>query len=128
MQTGCTLTHACMQAGVLGKRHDLHNDTLAGIQELLVYGLKGLAAYAHHAERLGASDTAVYAFVHRALAFLASTDADDASAVLDMCLEAGRVNFRVMQLLDEAHTTKCALRSPPLTLPLLLLLLLLLHI
>lgn len=97
-----------MQTGVLNKRHDLGNDTLSGVQELLVYGLKGLAAYAHHAERLDSSDPDAYAFVHRALAFLSSPDADDIGAVLEMCLETGRVNFRVMQLLDEGHTAKCA--------------------
>ncbi len=37
--------------------------TLAGLQELLVYGLKGLCAYAHHAEALGHRDPKVYADV-----------------------------------------------------------------
>ena len=97
-----------LQTGILAKRKDLNNDTLAGVQELLTYGIKGLAAYAHHAARLGSTDPNVYAFVHRALAFLASKEADDLNKVLEMCLEAGRVNFRVMQLLDEGHTSTCA--------------------
>jgi hydroxylamine reductase len=97
-----------MQTGIMHKRHDMHNDTIAGVQELLVYGIKGLAAYAHHAERLGRSDPIVYAFVHKALAFLASEECDDAEKVLEMCMEAGQVNFRVMQLLDEGHTARCA--------------------
>jgi hypothetical protein len=91
------------QTGIVAKRESLHSDTLSGLQELLVYGLKGLAAYAHHAERLDSTDDAVYAFVHEALAFLASDAANDPAAVLEKCMEAGRVNFRVMQLLDEGH-------------------------
>lgn len=83
-----------------------------GCREVCRYGLKGLAAYAHHAERLGVRDPEVYAFVHDALAFLSSTDADDPTAVLDKCLEAGRVNFRVMQMLDEGHNLQFGTPEP----------------
>lgn len=97
-----------MQTGILSKKRALGNDTLAGVQELLVYGIKGLAAYSHHAERLGSTDPEVYAFVERALAFLASEESKDLNKVLELCLEAGRVNFRVMQLLDEGHNKQYA--------------------
>lgn len=80
-------------------------DTLAGLQELLMYGLKGLAAYAHHAEALGRNDPKVYAFVQEALHFLGSPAAADVPTVLGMCLKAGESNSRVMQMLSEAHTT-----------------------
>lgn len=76
------------------------------------YGLKGLAAYAHHAERLGERDPDVYAFVHEALAFLSSPDADDPNAVLQKCLDTGRVNFRVMQLLDTGHNRSYGTPEP----------------
>lgn len=98
--------------GILAKRKDVGNDTLSGVQELLMYGLKGLAAYAHHAERLGQRDPHVYAFVHEALAFLSSPESDDPNAVLDMCLEAGRTNFRVMQILDKGHTSRFGTPEP----------------
>jgi hydroxylamine reductase len=100
---------AAVQTGIFAKRRDLGNDTLAGVQELLLYGIKGLSAYAHHAERLGCTDPEVYAFIERALTFLASEESADLNKVLELCLEAGRVNFRVMQLLDEGHNAQYAL-------------------
>lgn len=101
-----------VQTGILNKRKDVGNDTLSGIQELLVYGIKGLAAYAHHAERLGQNDEAVYAFVHESLSFLSSHEANDPNAVLEKCLEAGRINFRVMELLDSGHSTRFGTPEP----------------
>eukprot|EP00892_Ulva_mutabilis_P000012 jgi/Ulvmu1/10010/UM059_0059.1 len=98
--------------GILAKRKDVGNDTLSGIQELLIYGLKGLAAYAHHAERLGERDPEVYAFVHESLAFLSSRTADDPNAVLQQCLAAGRSNFRVMEMLDAGHNRKFGTPEP----------------
>uniref|UniRef100_A0A7S0RFR5 Hydroxylamine reductase n=1 Tax=Chlamydomonas leiostraca TaxID=1034604 RepID=A0A7S0RFR5_9CHLO len=79
-------------------------DTLAGLQELVVYGLKGMAAYAHHAEALGKTDPTVYAFVAECLAFLAGPGARDVGQVLAMALRVGEVNFTVMQNLSEAHS------------------------
>ena len=56
-------------------------------------------------EALGFTDPRVYADVQRHLAFLSSPESLDLSAVLAGCLGVGETNFRVMQLLDEAHTT-----------------------
>jgi len=75
----------------------------AGLQELLTYGLKGLAAYAHHAHILGSEDNDVYDFVHDALAFLAKTDVT-ADELVAMNLKCGEVNLKVMEMLDAAHT------------------------
>jgi hydroxylamine reductase (hybrid-cluster protein) len=80
--------------------------TLAGAQELLVYGLKGMAAYAHHAEALGSTDEKVFAFVQEALWFLGQPEAKDLNAVLGYCFKLGEVNFRVIQLLSEAHESR----------------------
>jgi hydroxylamine reductase len=76
---------------------------ITGLQELLTYGLKGLAAYAHHAQVLGQEDPAVYAFVHETLEFL-STHPAELDPLLKMVLRAGEVNLRVMELLDAANT------------------------
>jgi hydroxylamine reductase len=75
---------------------------LAGLEELVVYGLKGTAAYAHHARVLGQTDDEVSAFFHQALAAL--TADQDQGALLTLSLEVGRVNLRVMELLDAANT------------------------
>jgi len=78
-------------------------DDIAGLQELLTYGLKGAAAYADHAQILGVEDETVWAFFHEALAFLAS-EPTDAEALTAMCLKCGEVNLKVMELLDAANT------------------------
>lgn len=95
---------ASHQTGIPARQAVLGH-TLAGLQELVMYGLKGLAAYAHHAEALGRNDPKVYAFVQEALHFLGSSAAADVPTVLGMCLKTGECNFRVMQMLSEAHTT-----------------------
>jgi hydroxylamine reductase len=76
---------------------------VTGLQELLLYGLKGMAAYADHALILGHEDPAVYAFVAEALDFLARP-ASDIPTLLAMVLRCGEVNLRVMGLLDSANT------------------------
>jgi hydroxylamine reductase len=76
---------------------------LTGVQELLVYGLKGTAAYADHALILGQEDDTVYAYMHRALDALTRPE-QKLEDLLGLNLECGRVNLRVMELLDAAHT------------------------
>jgi len=75
----------------------------AGLQELLLYGLKGMAAYADHALILGQEDDAVFAFFHEALDFLAQ-EQPAVEQLLAMNLKCGAVNLKVMGLLDAAHT------------------------
>jgi len=73
------------------------------LRELLVYGLKGLAAYADHAAILGQKDPAVFAFIYEALA----ATLDNTLAVGDLvglCLKCGEVNIRAMELLDAGNT------------------------
>ena len=89
--------------GVAGRRETLGDD-VAGLQELLVYGLKGTAAYAHHARVLGQEDPAVFSFFYEALAFLKSPGGTDVDALVGTNLRCGEINFRVMELLDTANT------------------------
>jgi hydroxylamine reductase len=84
--------------GICGKDEDIQS-----LQEMLLYGLKGMAAYSHHARRLGATDPVVDEFVERAL-FSTMTNVNfDLADTLKIVLECGEKNLRVMQLLDEAH-------------------------
>jgi hydroxylamine reductase len=76
---------------------------LAGLEQLVLYGLKGMAAYADHACILGREDAAVYAFFHEALDVLARGDAT-ADDVLALALRCGEANLKVMELLDAANT------------------------
>ncbi|MFN8614941.1 MAG: hydroxylamine reductase [Vampirovibrionales bacterium] len=76
---------------------------IASLQEMLMYGIKGLAAYAHHAYLLGYSQEPIFAFVHEALNYLCQEE-QDLNTLLSYNLKAGEVNFKVMELLDKAHT------------------------
>ena len=87
--------------GIQARQRSLGPD-VTGLQELLLYGLKGLAAYAHHARLLGVEDDKVYAFVHEALDALTAEHSVD--EWVGLCLRTGEVNLRVMELLDQAHT------------------------
>jgi hydroxylamine reductase len=76
---------------------------IVSLQELLTYGVKGLAAYAHHALLLGFTDASIAAFVHKAFNYMTGAD-QTIDELLGLCLEAGKTNYIVMQLLDHAHT------------------------
>jgi len=90
------------QIGVLSRRSQF-GDEIVGLQELVTYGIKGLAAYAYHARVLGKEDNEVYAFVHQALDFLTKphTTVDE---LLALALKTGEANLKVMELLDAANT------------------------
>jgi hydroxylamine reductase len=85
------------------KRVETLGEDVTGLQELLTYGLKGLAAYADHAQILGKEDEKVYAFLHEALNFLAQAPTN-INELLTTILKCGEVNLKVMELLDAANT------------------------
>jgi len=88
--------------GILGRQAELGPD-LTGLQELLTYGLKGMAAYADHAFVLGQQDDRIFAFLHEALNYLAQPK-PTVDELFALCLRCGEVNLRTMELLDAAHT------------------------
>ncbi len=88
--------------GIIARRNAQGNDVIA-LQELLTYGLKGMAAYADHAHVLGKDNASVYAFFHEALAFLTRTDAS-LDELVGMNLKCGETNLTVMEMLDAANT------------------------
>ena len=85
------------------KRVDTLGVDIAGLQELCIYGIKGAAAYADHAQILGKTDDDVYAGFHEVLNYIADnpTDADE---LTKMALRVGELNLKVMELLDAANT------------------------
>jgi len=85
------------------KNREKDEDPLnVGLEELILYGLKGMAAYADHAMILGKEDPQVYAKMHEILAFLETKPSTD--ALIGKALEVGEVNLTVMGLLDAANT------------------------
>jgi len=75
-------------------------DTLA-LKELITYGLKGIAAYAHHAQVLGYTDDDIYRFIVETLAAL--TRRKEVQELVDLALKVGEYNLKTMELLDRAH-------------------------
>ena len=86
------------------KRKQNQGDDITGLQELIVYGLKGAAAYADHAQILGKEDESVYALFHKTLDFL-TKDSPSIDELLATALKVGELNLKVMELLDAAHTS-----------------------
>jgi hydroxylamine reductase len=90
----------------IAKRLENLGPDVTGLQELILYGLKGTAAYADHAKILGVEDDEVYAFFREALDFLTLPIAEDVDALVTMTLKVGEVNLKVMGMLDAANTGK----------------------
>lgn len=87
------------EVGVLSTK----NEDVRSLRELLVYGLKGIAAYAHHAEMLGYENQDIYDFVAEGLA---STTKDlSVDEMVALVLKAGETAVTTMALLDQANTT-----------------------
>lgn len=100
--TGCVLT-----PGVCGKNEDVQS-----LQETLLYGLKGMASYAHHARRLGKTDENVSAFIEDALFATVTNVNFDMDSLFELVLECGKQNLRVMELLDQGHVEKYGQPAP----------------
>jgi len=78
---------------------------VAGLQQLIIYGLKGTAAYADHAAILGKEDPEVYKFFVDTLSFI-SENPTDINQLLLTALKVGEINLKVMGMLDAANTEK----------------------
>lgn len=90
--TGCT------NVGVCEKDQDIQS-----LQDTLIVGLKGLAAYSFHARELGATDDSTSAFIEEAL-FSTGTNVNfDPNRFVALLLKCGEKNLRIMELFDEAR-------------------------
>ncbi|WP_040378506.1 hydroxylamine reductase [Dethiobacter alkaliphilus] len=91
-----------------GKQVSLDSDKetdadIQSMQQILLYGVKGVAAYADHAAILNQTDEKVYAFIQEAMAALTRNDLE-ANDWLGLILKCGEMNFRAMELLDAGNT------------------------
>lgn len=78
------------------------NEDIRSLKTLILLGLKGMAAYAHHAAALGYVDSAINGFFIKALAAISGEQ--PVEALLSLAMEAGQVNLKCMELLDKANT------------------------
>jgi hydroxylamine reductase len=103
---GCTWTGTPAQypvkaltVGVLVEK----NEDIRSLKELIIYGVKGMAAYGEHAENLGFIDATVNEFIQRAMA--STTKNLSVDELVALTLETGKFGVAVMALLDKANTT-----------------------
>jgi len=78
------------------------DEDLRSLKSLILFGLKGIAAYAHHAWALGYKDEKVNNFFYEAL----QTVSKDLTIgdLLPMVLKTGEINLKCMEMLDKANT------------------------
>lgn len=102
-----TPTGGCKVIGVCGK-----DETIASLQDILVFGLKGVAAYRTHAAQLGYTDEFVDATTHEALYMTLTNSNFNEQEHIDMAMKVGQSAIRVMELLDKAHTDRFGIPEP----------------
>jgi hydroxylamine reductase len=81
------------------------NEDIRSLRELIIYGLKGYAAYAHHALNLGKESDEIYSFVYEAMAATLN-DHLGAEELVALTLKTGEYGVKAMALLDGANTSR----------------------
>ncbi|WP_422449087.1 hydroxylamine reductase [Thermoanaerobacterium sp. DL9XJH110] len=97
----------CTRTGVCGK-----NEDIASLQDIIIFGLKGISAYAVHARELGFTDPEVDATIEEALYMTLTNVNFNLQEHINMAMKVGRATIKVMELLDKAHTSKFGVPSP----------------
>ncbi|MDD3413460.1 MAG: hydroxylamine reductase [Lachnospiraceae bacterium] len=101
VETRAQMLEKASQVGVLSTE----NEDVRSLRELIIYGIKGMAAYAEHALNIGREDSSIYSFIYEGL----SATLDDtlsADDLVALTLKTGEFGVKTMALLDEAHTSK----------------------
>jgi hydroxylamine reductase len=103
-QPEATLDGLVQQAEVAAiKNYPAADADILALKHTLLFGIKGVCAYADHARILGQEDEKVYAFIHEGLAATADPSLG-LNDLLGLVLKCGEINLRTMELLDAANT------------------------
>ncbi|HKM14228.1 MAG TPA: hydroxylamine reductase [Candidatus Methanomethylophilaceae archaeon] len=86
------------------------DEDIRSLKSLILFGLKGIAAYAYHAKALGYEDKEVYEFMYKALIAIGSDMGQ--GELLPIVLETGEANLKCMKILDEANTKTYGVPEP----------------
>jgi len=108
-EPGALLAQAEIAAVRAGE--DKVGEDIIGLRALILYGLKGVCAYAYHALMLGQSSNEIYAGVEDGLDFLAD-EPTDIQALLGQALAVGTLNLKVMAALDAGNTGRFGQPEP----------------
>ena len=95
-----SMLETAKQVGVLATDHE----DVRSLRELVIYGLKGMAAYTEHAFNLGKENPAIYEFMYEALSSVLD-DSLTADQLVALVLKTGEYGVQAMALLDEANTS-----------------------
>ena len=99
-----TLEELVKQAENVGlKSYPAANPDILSLKHTVLFGIKGVSAYADHAQILGKQDDKVYAFVHEGLAAIQRDDLD-LDAWVALTLKCGEAALKAMELLDAGNT------------------------
>lgn len=98
-----TLDGLVSQGQLVGIKDDTTDPDILSLKQTVLYAIKGISAYADHAQILGKKDETVYAFVHEALASLTDKSID-LNGWIKLALKCGEINLKAMELLDNANT------------------------
>jgi hydroxylamine reductase len=99
-----TLDELVKQGEAVGIKADPEpNPDIHALKMTLVFGIKGVAAYADHAQILGKESAEVYAFIHEGLASTLRTDLG-LNDWVGLVLKCGEINLKAMELLDAGNT------------------------
>jgi len=103
-QPEATLEGMLGQAEAVGlKSYPADSPDILSLKHTLLFGIKGVCAYADHAQILGQEDEKVYAFIHEGLAATAAQGLS-LNEALGLVLKCGEINLRAMELLDAGNT------------------------
>ncbi|MGM0900322.1 MAG: hydroxylamine reductase [Bacillota bacterium] len=91
---------ASQEVSILATR----DEDIRSLRELIIYGLKGLAAYMKHAEHLGYKEDTLYAFMQKTLAQI-TDDSASMQDLIGLSMEVGKYGVQGMELLDTANTS-----------------------
>jgi len=99
-----TLSGLVAQGGKVGIKSDPDVDPdILSLRSLLTYGIKGISAYADHAQILGQEDDQVYAFIHEGMIATLNKELGIGD-LTGLVLKCGEINLKAMELLDAANT------------------------
>ena len=82
-----------------------NNEDIRSLKKLIVYGLKGMAAYHEHAIRLGYNDEEIHSFMQSVLSQI-TIGANSIDSLIDLVMKTGETGVKTMALLDKANTEK----------------------
>lgn len=96
-----TFSEKAKEVGILKEK----DENVRSLKELIIYGLKGMAAYLEHAIRLGVDDESIHHFIQETLAAITVRQLST-EALTALTVKTGEYGVKVMALLDKANTER----------------------